>query len=198
MLKYSLRDYSDAYILVKGRITIQGAEDNAAARHADERDKGVVFKKCAPFINCISEIDNTQVENAKDIDIVMPMYNLIEYSDNYARTSRSLWQYYRDEPNINLGDSESFKSKIKITGKTPVNNNEEDVEIMVPLKYLSNFWRTLEMPLINCEVNLILTWSSTCVITNSNGAGTFAINDTKLYVPVVTLSTQENAKLLQQ
>ena len=69
---------------------------------------------------------------------------------------------------------------------------------MVPLKYLSNFWRTLEMPLINSEVNLILTWSSTCVITNSNGAGTFAITDTKLYVPVVTLSTQENTKFLQQ
>ena len=69
---------------------------------------------------------------------------------------------------------------------------------MVPLKYLSNFWRTLEMPLINCEINLILTWSSTCVITNSNGIGTFAINDTKFYVPVVTLSTQENTKFLQQ
>ena len=69
---------------------------------------------------------------------------------------------------------------------------------MVPLKYLSNFWRTLEMPLINCEVNLILTWSSTCVITNSNGAGTFAITDTKLYVPVVTLSTRENTKFYQQ
>ena len=69
---------------------------------------------------------------------------------------------------------------------------------MVPLKYLSNFWRTLEMPLINCEVNLILTWSSTCVVTDSNGAETFAITDTKLYVPVVTLSTQENTKLLQQ
>ena len=69
---------------------------------------------------------------------------------------------------------------------------------MVPLKYLSNFWRTLEMPLINSEVNLILTWSSTCVISNSNGAGTFAVTDTKLYVPVVTLSTQENTKFLQQ
>ena len=95
-------------------------------------------------------------------------------------------------------ESESFKSKIKITEKTPVNNNEKDVEIIVQLKYLSNFWRTLEMPLINCEVNLIFTWSSACVITNSNGAGRFAITDTKLYVPVVTLSTQENAKLLQQ
>ena len=160
--------------------------------------RGVAFKTCAPFTNCISEINNTQVDNAKDIDIVMPMYNLIEYSDNYAKTTRSLWQYFRDEPNNNLADSESLKSKIKITGKTPNDDNEKDVEIMVPLKYLSNFWRTLEMPLINCEVNLILTWSSTCVITNSTGAGTFEISDTKLYVPVVTLSTQENAKLLQR
>ena len=98
----------------------------------------------------------------------MPMYNLIEYSDNYAKTTGSLWQYFRDEPDDNLEDSESFKSKIKITGKTPAAGNEKDDEIMVPLKYLSNFWRTLEMPLINYEVNLIFTWSSTCVITNSN------------------------------
>ena len=86
----------------------------------------------------------------------MPMYNLIEYSDNYAKTSGSLWQYYRDEPNDDLEDSESFESKTKITGKTPNNDNEKDVEIMAPLKYLDDFWRTLEMPLINCEVKLIL------------------------------------------
>ena len=133
---------------------------------------------------------------AKDIDIVMPMYNLIEYSDNYSKKSGSLWKYYRDEPNDNLADSESFKPKIKILGKTPNTDNEKDVEIMAPLKYLSNFWKNLEMPLINCEVNLILTWSSTCVITNSTGARTFAITDTKLYVPVVTLLTQDNSKLL--
>ena len=196
MLKSSLCNYSDAYILVKGTITITGEGADAAARQADERDKGVVFKNCALFTNCISEINNTQVDNAKDIDIVMPMYNLIEYSDNYAKTSGSLWQYYRYEPNNNLADSESFKFKVKITGKSPAADNEKDVEIMVPLK--SNFWRTLELPLINCEVNLILTRSSTCVITNSTGAGTFEITDTKLYVPVVTLSTKENAKLLQQ
>ena len=100
--------------------------------------------------------------------------------------------------NDDIEDSESFKSKIKITGKTPDDDHGNDVEIMVPLKYLSNFWRTLEMLLNNCEVNLILTWSSTCVSTDSNGTGIFAINDTKLYVPVVTLSTQENTKLLQQ
>ena len=106
MLKSSLCDYSDAYILVKGTIKIEGAGVDAAARQADERDKGVIFKNCAPFTNCISEINNTQVDNAKDIDIVMPMYNLIEYSDNYAKTSGSLWQYYSDEPNNNLADSE--------------------------------------------------------------------------------------------
>ena len=94
MLKSSLCNYSDAYILVKGTIIIVGAGDNAAARQADERDKGVIFKNWAPFANCISEINNTQLDNAKDIDIVMPMYNLIEYSDNYIRTSGSLWQYY--------------------------------------------------------------------------------------------------------
>ena len=199
MLKSSLCDYSDAYIQVKGTITINGRGADDAAKRADERGKGVSFKDCAPFINCISEINNTQIDNAKDIDIVIPMYNLIEYSDNYAKATGSLWQYFRDEPDDNnIEDSKSFKTKIKITGKTPNNNNVKDVEIMVPLKYLSNFWRTLEMPLINCEVNLILTWSSTCVITNSNGAGTFAITDTKLYVPVVTLSTQENTKFLQQ
>ena len=126
------------------------------------------------------------------------MYNLIEYSDNYSKTSGSLWQYYKDDPNDNLTDSESFKSKVKITGKTPAAGNTKDVEIIVPLKYLSNFWRTLEMPLINCEVNLILTWSSTCVTTNSRVAWRFAITDTKLYVSVVTLSTHDNAKLLQQ
>ena len=165
---------------MKGKITITGEGDDAAARQADESDKVVAFKNCAPFINCISQINNTQVDNGKNIDIVMPMHNLIEYSDNYAKASGSLSQNYRDEPNDNLADSESFKSKIKITGKTPNNGNEKYVERMVPLIYLSNFWRFLEMALINCEVNVIYTWSSTCVITNSTGEGTFAIRDTKL------------------
>ena len=128
----------------------------------------------------------------------MPMYNLIEYSDNYLKTSGSLWQYYKVDPNDNIADSESFKYKVKITGKTPDIGNTKNVEIIVPLKYLSNFWRTLEIPLINCELNLELTWSRGCVITNSTGEGKLAITDTKLYVPVVTLSTQGNAKLFQQ
>ena len=115
----------------------------------------------------------------------MPMYNLIEYRDNYSKSPGNLWQYYKDKPNDNLAASESFKTKVKVTGNTHAGDDIKDVEVMVPLKYLSDFWRTFEMPLINCEVNLILTWSSTCVITNSTGAGRFAITDTKLYVPVV-------------
>ena len=122
----------------------------------------------------------------------------MKYSDNYTKRSGSSCQCYWDEPNDNLLDSELFKSKIKTTGKTPAAGNEKDVEIMVPLKYLSDFWRTREIPLTNCEVNLILTWSSTCVITNSTGVGTFEITDSQLYVPVVTLSTQDNSKLLEK
>ena len=113
MLKSSLCDYSDAYILVKGKITITGAGADLAARQADERDKGVAFKNCAPFTSCKSDINNVEIDYCKDIDIIMPMYNLVEYSDNYAKTSGSLWQYYRDEPNDNLADSQSFKSKKK-------------------------------------------------------------------------------------
>ena len=147
----------------------------------------------------------------------MPMYNLIEYSDNYSKTSGSLWQYCKDIPAVNNdGDivdfdganaTDSFNFKTKIAGQTAADNNNgniagrADVEIMVPLKYLSNFWRTLEMSLINCEVELILNWSANCVIiyTNvNNQVPTFTITETNLYVPVVTLSTQDNAKLLPQ
>ena len=198
MLRSNLCDYADSYILVKGTITITGAGDNAGERQADEGDKGVTFKNCAPFTKCISRINNTDIDNAHDNDIVMPVYNLIEYSNNYSKTSASLWKNYKDDPNDNLANSKSFKSKVKITGKTPNNENTKNVEIIVPLKYLSNFSRTLVMPLINYEVNLILTWSKDCVITNSTGEGKFAITETKLYVPVVTLSTKDNEKLLQQ
>ena len=192
MLRSNLCDYSDAYILVKGTITITRAGNDDAIKRADERGKGVTFENCALFTKRIRRINKT------DIDIVMPMYNLIEYSDNYSKTSGSLRQYYKDDPNDNLESIKSFKSKVKITGKNPDKGNTKDVEIFVPLKYLSNFWRTLKRPLINCEINLILTWSRDCVISSSEGEGKFAITETKLYVPVVTLSTQDNAKLLQQ
>ena len=208
MLKSSLCDYSDAYILVKGTITVNNT--SAAGAAANNTNKKVIFKNCAPFTNCISEINNTQIDNAKDINIVMTMYNLVEYSDSYAKTAESLWQHCKDIPARNANGeiitfsedntTDSFKFKAKITGQTG-NGGTKDVEIMVPLKYLSSFWRTLEMPLINCYVNLILTWSSNCVLIATaiqNQAATFEITDTKLYVPVVTLSTQENTKFLQQ
>ena len=126
------------------------------------------------------------------------MYSLIEYSDNYSKTSENLWQYHKDEPNNNTEDSQSFKSKVKIMGKAPNDGNSKNVQTIVPLKYLSNFWRILEMLLINCETNLILSSSIYCVVTNSSGAETCEITETKLYVAVVTLSTQDNSKLLQQ
>ena len=208
MLRSGLCDYGDAYILVKGTITVNNTAVEGAA--ATNTNKSVILKNCAPFTNCISEINNTQVGNAKDIDIVMPMYNLIEYSDNYAKASGSLWQYCKYIPALDNNNAvvnfnennltDSFNFKVKMTVQTG-DDGTKDVEIMFPLKYLSNFWRTLEIPLINCESNLILTWSANFVIASTNVANqnaTFAITDTKLYVPVVTLSTQENDKLFQQ
>ena len=212
MLRSSLCDYSDAYILVKGNITV-----NNTAAAANNTNKKVIFKNCAPFTNCISKINNTQIDNAEYTDIVMPRYNLIEYSDKYSNTSGSLWPYCKEIPAINnngaivdfngANATDSFNFKTKITGQTADNNNNGniagrgDVEIMVPLKYLSNFWRTLEMPLINCEIKLLLTWSRDCVIIYTDvdeQNPTFTITETNLYVPVVTLSTQDNAELLPQ
>ena len=127
LLRSSLCHYSDAYGLVHGNITITGAGDDEAVRRLDEINKGVIFINCVPFTGSISEINSTQIDNAKYIDVVMPMYNLIEYSDNYLKTSGSLWQYYRDDPNDSITGSESFKYKIKVTGKTPATANTKDV-----------------------------------------------------------------------
>ena len=164
MLRSILCDYSDAYILVKGNISVNNTAADGAA--ANNTNKKVIFKNCAPFTNCISKINNTQIDNAEYIDIVMPMYNLIEYNDNYSKTSGNLWQYCKDIPAVNnagnivdftaTNTSDSFKFKTKITGQTNNDGRIDGVEIMVLLKYLSNFWRTLEMLLINCEVKLIL------------------------------------------
>ena len=166
MLKSSICDYSDAYILAKGTITVINTA--AAGADANNTNKKVIFKNCSPFTNCVNEINNTNVDDAKDLDIGMPMYNLIEYSDTYSKISGSLWQYCKDIPavdnsntivnftNNNLTDSFNFIVKIK--GQTG-NDGTKNVEKMVPIKYLGNFCRTLEMPLINCEVNLLLTWS---------------------------------------
>ena len=118
MLRSNLCDYADAYILVKGTIIITATWNDDAARRLDERDKGVTFKNCAPFTKRISRINNRDIDNAQDIDIVLPMYNLSEYSDNYSKTSESLWQYYKVDLKNNITDSESFKFKVKITGNS--------------------------------------------------------------------------------
>ena len=163
----------------------------------------------------------------------MSMYNLLEYSKNYKKnTTGSFWNYYRDEPNeesidggnaaikYSIRNSKSFDYKTSITGTLEGDNTEIEVEIVVPLKYLTNFWRVLNMSLINCEINLILTWSENCVLTSKVtrdkfiGTGTdensqfpeinnpanaiFKITDTKLYVPVITLSTKDDNTFLEQ
>ena len=138
------------------------------------------------------------MDNAKDLGVVMPMYNLIEYSNSYSKASGSLYQFCGDEPNNIITSSEWFKFKSKFLDNTNNNASIINVKIAVPLKYLSNFWRTLVMPLISCEINLILTFPVNCVISEGSGVTAFAITDTKLYVPVVTLSTQGNTKLLQR
>ena len=159
MLRSSLCDYSDAYILFKENVTANNTAATGAA--ANNTNKKVMFKNRAPFTICISKINNTQIDNAEYIDMVLPMYNLIEYSDNYSKTSVSLWQYCKEIPavydNGNIIDfngangTDSFNFETKITGQTN-NDGIINVEIMVALKYLINFWRPLEMPLINCEV----------------------------------------------
>ena len=151
MLRSSLCDYSDAYMLVKGNISVNDTAAEGAA--ANIAFKKVVFKNCVPFTNCTSKINNTQTDNAEYIDIVMQLYNLIEYSDNYSKKSGSLWQYCKEIPaannagNIidftNTNITDSFKFKTKITGQTNNDGRIDDVEIMIPLKYLSNFWKCL-------------------------------------------------------
>ena len=152
MLRSSLCDYSDAYILVKGNISVNNNAGAAAA--ANNTDKKAIFENCAPINSCISKINNAQIDNAEHIDIVMSMYNLIDYSDDYSKTSGSLQQYCKETPAVNNAENivdfnganatDSFSFKTKTTGK---NNDDKiiNVEIMLPLKYLSNFWRTLEM-----------------------------------------------------
>ena len=163
----------------------------------------LIFKYCAPFTNCISRINNIQVDDASYIDVVMALYNLIEYTDNYLKTSEILWQLYKDVDDVGITDftanvTESFNLKVKLKSQTGNNVTKND---KVPLKCLSNFWRTVEIPLINCEITLYLSWSENWVIVATNAANqgtTFSITDTKLYVPVITLSMQDNAKLLEK
>ena len=220
MLRSDLCDYSDAYVWVTGKITVTNPNDNA------NFNKELTLKNNAPFISCISKINGELVENAEDLNIIMPMYNLLEYSKNCEKTSGSLFNYYRDQPselvigdgdnaiNISIRNSKSFDFKTKITGSLDAGEDEkEDVTNAISLKYLGNFWRSLDIPLINCKITLILSWYKECVLAgrafrgppaaaanhiNSPTDAKFEITDSKLYVPVVTLSAENDNKLLEQ
>ena len=223
MLRSDLSNYSDAYVWVKGTITVTNLNSNV------NFDRRLTLKNKAPFILCVSKINGELVENAEDLDIVIPMYYLLEYSKNYEKTSGSLFNYYRDEPkehtlgvgnyavNISIRNSKSFDYKAKIVGSLAAGELEKDVEIAIPLKYLGNFWRSLDIPLINCEITLILSWYDKCVLVGKAlknapnpqpnppivaiESPTYAkceITDRKLYAPVVTLSAENDKKLIEQ
>ena len=195
VLKPNLCDYAEAYILLDGTIRGTGGNNNTR----------LALKNCAPFTKYNLEINDEHVDTAENLDITMPMYNLIEYSDNYQDSSATLYQYKRDEPleanainDLTVDNSNSFKYKVSLLGNPVVANNiaRINVKVVVPLKYLSNFFRSLEMPLINCKIKLDLTWKKECVLSTDAGNAVFIINDTKMYIPVVTLSEEDNKILL--
>ena len=201
VLNPNLCDYAEAYILVDGTIRATNAAN--ATRLA--------LKNCAPFTKCNLEINDEHVDTAENLDLVMPIYNLIEYSDNYQDSSATLYQYKRDEPpedgafaDLTADNSDSLKYKIKLLGKvTEVAGDAAgvrrlNVKVAVSLKYLSNFFRPLEMLLISCKIKLNLTWKKECVLSTGAGEAVFIINDTKLYVPVVTLSKEDNKDFIEQ
>ena len=241
ILRSNLCDYFDAYILVKGTIVVTApGANNGANNIRDKRNRPLILKNNAPFVSCITRINGELIEDADDLDIVMPMYNLLEYSKNYRKTIGSLYNYYRDElsnydndnnfGNIKVVNSNTFKYKNKIIGNAydvdaripnpdgarqidnPIynvnKNGTPEVELAIPLKYLGNFWRA-NIPLISCEVSLELKWDKNCIITSLEqrdiGGGnrdnaptdtTLTINDCKLYIPAVTLSKDDEIKLL--
>ena len=231
MLRSNLCDCSDAYILVEGTITVKApGANNGANNIRDKRNRSLILTNNAPFVSCITRINGKFIEDADDLDIVMSMYNLLEYSKNYRKTLGSLYNYDGDElsddaddnnfDNIKVVNSNTFKYKNKIIGNTydvdagaqsyDVNKNgTQEVELAIPLKYLGNFWRALNIPLISGEVSLELKWDKNPVITsleqrdigggnrdNAPTGATLAINDCKLYVPAVTLSKDDEIKLL--
>ena len=197
VLKANLCDYAKAYILIDG--TIRAAAGNANTRLA--------LKNSAPFTKYNLEINDEHVDTAENLDITMPLYNLIEYSDDYQDSSGTLYQYKRDEPSeanaindLTADNSSSFKYKVRLLGNPVLDGNitKRSVKVVVPLKYLSNFFRSLEIPLINCKIKLTLTWKKECVLSNQAVNAVFINNGTKMYVPVVTLSKEGNKDFTEQ
>ena len=143
--------------------------------------------------------NETFIDEAEHINIAMPMYNLTEYSDNYSDTSGSLWKSKRDEiegdVDLTVDDNHIPNNSSSFKYKSSSVTNRNGAKIFVQLKYLSNFWRLLEIPLINCKVELSFLWNPNCVLSNLVGNSTFTITDAKRYVPIVTLSAENNAKL---
>ena len=197
VLKPNLCDYAEAYILVDGTIRGTGGDNNTR----------LTLKNCVPFTKCNLEINDEHIDTAENLDIGIPMYNLIEYSDNYQDSSATLYQYKRDEPpeanaidDLTTNTSGSFKYKVSLLGNPVVVGNiaRRNVKVVIPLKYLSYFFRSLEMPLINCKIKLNLTWKKECVLSTDAGDAVFIINDTKMYVPVVTFSKEHNKDFIEQ
>ena len=186
VFKSNLCDYNHAYILVRGDIIVTEAPATQ-----------VSFKNCATFTKCITKIDGTIIGHAEDLNLVMPIYNLVEYSSNYSETTGSLWFYSKDDAtnfNANIAndnDFKSFKSKTKLLRNTEANETNgilKNAAIAVPLKHLGNFWRSLKMSLINCKIELTLKWTKYCALSiarNDNGNANannnfFTIKDSKL------------------
>ena len=197
VLRSYLCDYNNAYIIVTGKITVINPND-------DTYDKKLAFKNNAPFFSCIL------VENAEDLDVVMPMYDLLYYSKNYRKTTGSLRNYYRDEPNpmynnnernricYSIKDSESFNYKTSIKGKLENSEKElEDIKVAVPLKYLGNFWRALNIP-INCEISLDLRWSKNCVLTSKATRDALQAEPANNYLQYLQLISQQMQNLVLQ
>ena len=170
MLRSDLCDYNDVYIVVTGKITVTNPNNNSY-------DKTLAFKNNESFISCVSKVNNPLIHDAYNLNFVTPLYNLLEYSKNYRKTTGSSWNYYRDEPNsgFNNNNRDTINYSIKCSGfinyKTSItgqlendDDKKEDIKIAVPLQYLSNFWKTLNIPLINCEISLKLIWYKNCVL----------------------------------
>ena len=195
VVKPFLCDYADAYILVTGDITVEGGDD----------DTKFAFKNCHPFTKSVIHLNDEYVEDSDNLDIIMNMCNLIEYSDNYSDFTASLYHFKRQEPlanNAALTDASfSFKYKSGLLGESRDggggNRIWKNVQIIVPLKYVSSFLRSLEMPLINTTLYIQLNYTKHSITSTADNyePTTFKIAKTQLYVPVVTLNTEDNNKL---
>ena len=210
IVKPLLCDYSDAYILVTGNIKVKNGND--ATR--------VAIKNCHPFTRATFKLNNEQVDTAGNLDLTMNLYNMLEHSDNYADATGSLYHYIRPEPrddNVNVVNLVTTLSSYKYQSglvqkqlKTPNSENVsantdtnftnahkiwKNIKIVVPLKYISNIFRNLEFPLINTKLFMELNWTKYSVLCNQNQNSIFQITKFELYIPVVTLDTENNDKL---